>query len=99
MRERSRAGVVPAVLLLLAAPGCVSPIRLLEGTSARLTGCAAEDVVVTHVQRSGTRVRAWDATCRDRAWACANDGGHLACVAMASAQPAPTAGPETPLPR
>ena len=81
-----------AVLVLLAT-GCVSPIRLLEGTSARLTGCPAEAMVVTHVQRSGTRVRAWEATCQDRAWACANDWGHLACVAVASAAETETEAP------
>jgi hypothetical protein len=85
---------VLAVLLLLAAEGCVSVDRLFQRTSARLTGCPEEDVVVTIVQRSGTRVRTWNVACRDQLWACANDWGRLKCVPVEPPPPPPA--PPTP---
>jgi hypothetical protein len=68
-------------LVLLATNGC-SQTQLLQEQSARKIGCPAGAVVITNVQRSGTRVQTWNAACQDRSWACARDFPGFKCVAI-----------------
>jgi hypothetical protein len=69
-------------LVLLATPGCASQTQLAQWASGRYIGCPADAVVITNVQRSGTRVQTWNAACQDRSWACARHYGGFRCVAV-----------------
>jgi hypothetical protein len=51
------------ILSALALAGCASQEHILQGVSAKRIGCPADHVVVTDIERSGTRPRTWEATC------------------------------------
>jgi hypothetical protein len=69
-------------LVLLASDGCASRTQLVQWATARQIDCPADAVVITNVQRTGTRVVAWNAACQDRSWACARRWGGFTCVAV-----------------
>ena len=83
--ERVMIGV--PVLGLLALAGCASQMQLLQEYSARLIACPMEAVVVTNVQRSGTRPRSWNVACQDQAWVCAREWARVRCVRVEPALP------------
>jgi hypothetical protein len=68
-------------LVLFATDGC-SQTQLLQEASARKIGCPVDAVVITNVERSGTRVQTWNAACQDRSWACARHWGGFKCDAV-----------------
>jgi hypothetical protein len=74
-------------LVLLATNGCASQTQLLQWATARKIGCPADAVVITNVQRSGSRPATWNAACQDRSWACAREFPGFKCVAVEPLSP------------
>lgn len=69
--------------------GCGSQEHLLAKISGSQMGCAADDVLISDVQRSGSRPRTWTATCREKAWECKNTWGRVVCRERADAPSGP----------
>ncbi len=81
-REPLDARMLGLVALVLLATGGCSPTQLWREAVAREIGCPADAVVITNVERVGTRVQTWSAACQDRSWACTRQSGGFKCVAV-----------------